>query len=77
VDLSPGRVRWRRWVDDKSLPGEPVEHGSTLCCACSREKALKGHCHRVWAAHELYTQGWEVILDGAAYGPSTWPGRGL
>lgn len=44
--------------------GEPLRDGDTICCACSREQAAESCCHRVWAAHELYAQGWTVILDG-------------
>lgn len=41
-----------------------VEDGSTLCCACSKQKAAEGHCHRTWAAAALARAGWDVILDG-------------
>ena len=41
-----------------------VESGSTLCCACSKQKAAEGRCHRVWAAAALARAGWNVILDG-------------
>lgn len=41
-----------------------VENGSTLCCACSKQKAAEGRCHRVWAAKALAAAGWNVILDG-------------
>lgn len=41
-----------------------VESGSTLCCACSKQKAAEGRCHRVWAAQALARAGWSVILDG-------------
>jgi hypothetical protein len=44
--------------------GRQVEDGDTLCCACSREAAAKGECHRVWAAHALVKAGWRVVLDG-------------
>lgn len=47
-------------------PGGPVglEDGDTLCCACSREAAAAGACHRVWAAELLRQVGWRVLLDG-------------
>lgn len=44
------------WVD--------ASDGDTLCCACSRAKAAKGECHRVWAAELLHEAGWRVVLDG-------------
>jgi len=46
-----------------------VEDGDTLCCACSRDEAAAGRCHRVWAAHALARNGWRVILDGAEVQP--------
>ena len=42
----------------------PVPDGATLCCACSKEKAANGHCHRTWVAVALARAGWRVILDG-------------
>lgn len=50
-----------------AIPGQgsrSVEDGDTVCCACSREDAAAGRCHRVWAAHALARNGWRVILDG-------------
>lgn len=41
-----------------------VADGDTLCCACSREKASLGECHRVLAAGALLRSGWRVLLDG-------------
>lgn len=73
LDLSPGRLLWSPWGEGAS---QPVEHGATLCCACSTAQAKQGRCHRVWAAHELYAQGWSIVLDGAPYDPKAWPGRG-
>lgn len=35
-----------------------------LCCVCSKDKAQKGQCHRVWAAQILKEAGWIVTLDG-------------
>lgn len=41
-----------------------VVDGDTLCCACSRDDAAAGRCHRTWAAPLLVAAGWRVILDG-------------
>lgn len=46
-----------------------VVDGDTLCCACSRDDAAAGRCHRVWAAHALVRAGWHVILDGQEVTP--------
>lgn len=45
-------------------PDYIVSDGDTLCCACSRDDAAAGRCHRVWAAAALVRAGWRVILDG-------------
>lgn len=58
-DLRPGPL-WTR-TDDWQ---ESVRDGDTLCCACSRDAAAAGRCHRVWAAPALVRAGWRVILDG-------------
>jgi len=42
----------------------PVGDGDTLCCACSRDAAAAGLCHRVWAAQMLRRAGWVVVMDG-------------
>lgn len=42
-----------------------VKAGDTLICACGREKAAKGQCHRAWAGVLLAAHGWRVFLDGA------------
>jgi hypothetical protein len=42
----------------------PVPGGATLICACSREAAAAGRCHRVIAADLLKRAGWTVVLDG-------------
>lgn len=44
--------------------GTAVRDGDTLCCACSREAAARGECHRVVAARLLVEAGWRVVLDG-------------
>jgi hypothetical protein len=44
--------------------GSVVIAGDTLLCACARDKAARGECHRVWAATALRASGWDVILDG-------------
>jgi hypothetical protein len=41
-----------------------VKDGDTLCCACSREDAANGKCHRAWVAPLLKAAGWRVVLDG-------------
>lgn len=41
-----------------------VEHGDTLCCACSMSDARAERCHRAWAAPLLSRAGWAVVLDG-------------
>lgn len=79
IDLEEYRLRYLKSVPSALVPGkltwEPfsffdqdkvqlVEDGDTLCCACSREKAVNGECHRVWAATLLMKAGWEVVLDG-------------
>lgn len=47
----------------------PVVDGDTLLCACSREQAAAGCCHRVWVAHALAAAGWRVVLDGVEVVP--------
>lgn len=41
-----------------------VADGDTLLCACAREAAGRGECHRVWSARMLADAGWRVVLDG-------------
>jgi hypothetical protein len=41
-----------------------VADGDTLCCACSRDEAAAGRCHRVPTAQALAAAGWAVVLDG-------------
>ena len=48
----------------KSVGPMPVDDGDTLCCACAKEAASRGECHRVYAAHILRDHGWSVVLDG-------------
>lgn len=50
--------------DDVESMKVPVGDGDTLCCACSRKRASRGECHRVWAAELLRDAGWRVVLDG-------------
>lgn len=69
----------RRVLGQKHKPGElwaivsgdtrPVEDGDTLCCACSREDAEAGHCHRVFVAEALAQAGWRIVLDGKEVRP--------
>lgn len=47
------------WVEVDDVPD-----GATLICACSREAAGSGRCHRVIAADVLRVAGWRVFLDG-------------
>lgn len=47
------------WVEVDTVPD-----GATLICACSREAAGSGRCHRVVAADVLRVAGWSVVLDG-------------
>jgi hypothetical protein len=56
-DLKPGSLGLRTSLT-------PVQDGDTLLCACSKEAASKGECHRVWAAEALQKAGWNVVLDG-------------
>jgi hypothetical protein len=65
---------WTRLSEHRLAPGEliaivegdhrPVADGDVLLCACSREAAARGECHRVWAAEALARAGWRVVLDG-------------
>ncbi len=61
-DVAPGAL----WAEDASTAAELVVDGDTLCCACSREAAARGECHRVVAARLLSEAGWNVILDGVS-----------
>lgn len=56
-----GVVSWD--LDFWARVGE-VPDGATLICACSREAAAAGRCHRVIAADLLKRAGWSVVLDG-------------
>jgi hypothetical protein len=60
------RARFVAGVDLEALrPPHPVlQNGDTLCCACSREAAARGECHRLWSAKLLVEAGWNVVLDG-------------
>ena len=76
ITMEEYRARYLGWLEvmaPQLQPGEldatggsvlPVKDGDTLCCACSREAAAKGECHRVWAAEALVAAGWRVVLDG-------------
>ena len=63
-DCAPGKLIWEPFSFFEQNNKQPVESGDTLCCACSREKAANGECHRAWAAVLLREAGWEVVLDG-------------
>ena len=60
--LAEGLLMAQTWGDTKYL--YPVRPGDTLFCACARDRAAEGKCHRVWAAALLVDAGWTVILDG-------------
>lgn len=47
----------------QKLSPSRLRDGDTLLCACSRDRAAAGQCHRVWAAQMLWPL-WRVILDG-------------
>ena len=63
-DLRPGHMAWLSTRLAGPVGLAPVCDGDTLCCACSREAAARGECHRVWAARALHAVGWCVVLDG-------------
>lgn len=54
----------RQWDGDWWVFSGDVPDGATLICACSREAAGSGRCHRVIAADVLRVAGWSVVLDG-------------
>ena len=63
TNLMPGlMVAWLR--DPNEIAPAFVADGDTLICACSRDAAARGECHRVWAAELLAEAGWRVVLDG-------------
>ncbi len=53
-----------RWDGGVWIRGVLVPDGATLICACSRQAAAAGRCHRVIAADLLKRAGWSVVLDG-------------
>lgn len=58
-DLRPGKLG--------AIAGDEIVRvgdGDTLCCACSRDEAASGRCHRAWLAPVLARAGWRVLLDG-------------
>jgi len=57
--LAPGEL-----ITTTADGSRSVEDGDTLCCACSRDEAAAGRCHRAWAAPLLVAAGWRVVLDG-------------
>lgn len=59
-DLPPGKL----WAVPDEGPLLRVADGDSLLCACSREEAAAGRCHRAWAAPVLVAAGWRVVLDG-------------
>lgn len=58
-----------RLAADVSVAPDDLRDGDTLLCACSREAARRGECHRAWAAEHLARVGWRVVLDGVAVLP--------
>lgn len=67
TQVAPYNELGRRWDGDRWYVRGPVEGGSTLICACGREQAARGFCHRVTAARMLADAGWFVVLDGVVY----------
>jgi hypothetical protein len=80
LDLPRGPLRpWLGGADDgslRTLGGSIVRDGDTLLCACSREAAAAGRCHRAWAADLLVSAGWDVVLDGRVLPPVVHLDRG-
>lgn len=66
IDVDEYERRYRKWVGGmlRSASSLGLQDGDTLCCACSREAAAAGRCHRVWAADILLALGFQVVLDG-------------
>ena len=81
ITMDEYRERFQAAMDERAARLDPeslytvagggtlVRDGDTLCCACSREAAAKGECHRVWAAEALVRAGWRVVLDGQEVTP--------
>ena len=59
-----GRGAVRPWNGSWWVEVDDVPDGATLICACSRDAAGSGRCHRVIAADVLRVAGWRVVLDG-------------
>ena len=70
-ELHPGGL-WA-YLGEDGVWGTPVSDGDTLCCACSRQNANEGRCHRAWAAQALHEAGWVVVLDGKRLGDAVEP----
>lgn len=62
--VEPASIRPGRLPFDRAGALHFVADGDTLLCACGREAAARGECHRVWAAGLLRLAGWRVVLDG-------------
>jgi hypothetical protein len=77
IDVAEYRRRFQTGLSPNLAPGLlvglnrgvllTVADGDTLLCACSREAAARGECHRVWSAAFLHRAGWRVVLDGEEY----------
>lgn len=59
--LGPRRLRART---GRGPADRMVTEGDTICCACAKDAAAAGECHRVRAANLLRIAGWDVWLDG-------------
>jgi hypothetical protein len=78
ITMEAYRERYTRTIAEEDLrpgsllasDGVAVAAGDTLICACSREAAANGRCHRVWAGELLSRAGWSVVLDGQAFEPA-------
>lgn len=64
--LMKGAIKPAEWDGEFWWSTGYVPDGATLICACSREAARAGRCHRVIAADLLKRAGWSVVLDGRA-----------
>lgn len=62
--LTRGGSKPANWDGEFWRSTGDVPDGATLICACSREAAAAGRCHRVIAADLLKRAGWSVVLDG-------------
>lgn len=66
--LGPGSLAFALNLSGRGGQGR-VRDGDTLLCACSRDEAAVGRCHRAFAAPFLVRAGWRVVLDGKEFAP--------